>query len=59
MVSLQKTAEPIEMPFVLWNRVGPRNHVSNGMRIGVIWRIRMNRSSAATMRPFGQIILTS
>jgi len=22
-----KTAEPIEMPFGLWTRVGPRNHV--------------------------------
>jgi len=22
-----KTAEPIEMPFWMWTRVGPRNHV--------------------------------
>jgi len=25
-----ETAEPIEMPFGLWNRVGPRNHVLGG-----------------------------
>jgi len=25
-VSSAKTAEPIEMPFGLWTRIGPRNH---------------------------------
>ena len=25
--SLAKTAEPIEMPFAVWTRVGPGNHV--------------------------------
>jgi len=25
-----KTAEPIEMPFGLWARIGPRNHVLHG-----------------------------
>ena len=25
-----KTAKPIEMPFGLWARVGPRNHVLDG-----------------------------
>ena len=25
-----KTAEPIEMPFRLWARMGPRNHVLDG-----------------------------
>ena len=25
-----KTAEPIEMPFVLWARMGARNHVLDG-----------------------------
>jgi len=29
-VSCAKTAEPIEMPFGLRIRVGPRNHVLNG-----------------------------
>ena len=27
IVSPAKTAEPIEMPFGVWTRVGPRNHV--------------------------------
>jgi len=27
LVSPAKTAEPIEMPFGLWARIGPRNHV--------------------------------
>ena len=30
IVSPAKTAEPIEMPFRLWTRVGPRNHVLDG-----------------------------
>jgi len=29
-VSPAKMAEPIEMPFGLWTRVGPRNHVLDG-----------------------------
>jgi len=28
--AVQKTAEPIEMPFGLWTRVGPRKHVLDG-----------------------------
>jgi len=28
-----KTAEPIEMPFGLWARMGPRNHVLDGFQI--------------------------
>jgi len=28
-VQKQLTAEPIEMPFGLWARIGPRNHVSD------------------------------
>ena len=27
---LCKTAEPIKMPFGLWTRMGPRNHVLDG-----------------------------
>ena len=30
VVSCAKTAEPIEMPFGLWARMGPRNHVLDG-----------------------------
>jgi len=31
LVSPAKTAESIEMPFGLWTRVGPRNHVLDGI----------------------------
>jgi len=30
-VSPAKTAEPIEMPFGFWTRVGPGNHVLDGI----------------------------
>jgi len=30
VVICAKTAEPIEMPFGLWVRIGPRNHVLYG-----------------------------
>ena len=30
MVICAKTAEPIKMPFGLWARMGPRNHVLDG-----------------------------
>jgi len=33
VVSPAKTAEPIEMPFGLWARVGPRNHVLDGVHM--------------------------
>jgi len=29
----RKTAEPIEMPFGLWTRVGPVNYVLGGVQI--------------------------
>jgi len=31
--SVQKTAEPIEIPFGLWARMDPRNHVLDGVQI--------------------------
>ena len=31
--SVQKTAEPIEMPFGLWAWMGPRNRVLHGVQI--------------------------
>jgi len=52
VVSPTKTAEPIEMPFGLWTRMGPRKHVLHGVAIGATWRIRLNRACAAAMRPF-------
>jgi len=33
IASRAKMAEPIEMPFGLWTRVGPRNHVLDGVHI--------------------------
>ena len=30
MVTYAKTAEPIEMLFGMWARIGPRNHVLDG-----------------------------
>jgi len=38
-MSPTKPAEPIEMPFRLWTRVGPRKHVLDGVHIDVTWRI--------------------
>jgi len=38
VVSCAKTAEPIEMPFVLWARMGPRNHVLDGTP-EVLWAL--------------------
>jgi len=35
-VSAAKTAEPIEMPFVMWTPVGPRNHVLDGVQIATV-----------------------
>jgi len=30
-----KTAEPIEMPLAVWTRVGPGNHVLDGVQIQI------------------------
>jgi len=42
VVSAGKTAEPIDMMFGLWTRVGPRNHILDGVQItpceGAIFR---------------------
>jgi len=51
-VSFAKMAEPTEMPFGLWTRVGPRKHGAN-------WWIPLNRPCAAAMRPFCQMTLTT
>jgi len=40
IVSPTKTAEPIEMPFVMWSRVGHRKHVLDGLHIGATWFCR-------------------
>ena len=52
-MSCAKTAELIEMPFAVWNRVGPRKRVLDGrVHIGATWRIQSNRPCAAAMRPY-------
>ena len=45
IVNSAKTAEPIEMSFGVWTRVGPRKHVLDG---GADWR-----SLANTIEPSG------
>jgi len=42
-VSPAKTAEPIEMPFGIWTRVG--------LHTGATWRTILNSPCAAAMRP--------
>ena len=33
ILSAAKTAEPIEMPFGMWDQMGPMNHVLDGVQI--------------------------
>jgi len=56
---LCKMAEPIEMPFGLWTRMGPRKHVLGGVHNGATWRIPENCPYEVAMRPFCQITLTT
>jgi len=50
-VSCTKIAEPIEIPFGSWTRVGFLVSIY-GVHIGAIWRIRLNHQCAAAMRPY-------
>jgi len=54
-----KTAEPIELPFGLWTRVGQRKYALVAVHTGTTWRTSLNRRCAATMRPFCHITLTT
>jgi len=36
-LAVKKTAEPIEMLFGLWVRIGPRNHVLDGVTPDPSW----------------------
>jgi len=51
-----KTAEPIEMSFGMWIRVGARKHVLDGVRIGATWRIRLNHPYAAVIEPYVKLL---
>jgi len=42
VVSCAKTAEPIEMPFGFWARMGPMNHVLDGGRLPVFMTLVLN-----------------
>jgi len=35
VICVKKTAEPIEMPFGMWNRVRPRKHVLDGVTLAL------------------------
>ena len=56
IVSRATNAEPVEMQFGVWTRVGPRKH---GVGIGATWRIRLNRPFAAAMWPLCHITLST
>ena len=51
IVSSAITAEPIEMPFDVWTRVGPSKHVLDGVQL------RLNRPRAVATRTFCQITM--
>ena len=37
IVGPAKTAEPLQMSFEMWTRVGLRKHALDGMHIGTTW----------------------
>jgi len=60
-------AELIDLPFGLWTLMGRRKQSSVvfarwrqcaliGWHNGATWRIRLNRASAAAMRPYGKLL---
>jgi len=53
---VQKTAEPIEMPFGISTRVDQMTHVLDGVDIGATWQIRLNRPYAAVIRPYAKLL---
>ena len=59
IVSTAKSAEPIEMPFGKWTRVGPRKRVGLLHR-GAHWfhlrRIQLNRPCAAAMQFYVKLL---
>jgi len=55
-MSCAKIAEPIEMPFGLWNQIGPRKHVLGAVRTGATRQIPLNRPCAEVMQPFVKLL---
>jgi len=58
-VSCAKTAELIDMPFVVWTRVGLWKHLLDGAHISATCWIPLNWSCVVVMQPFCQITLTT
>jgi len=56
VVSPAKAAEPIEMPFGVWTRVGLRVHILGEVHSVTISRILLNRPCAAAMRPLVKLL---
>ena len=54
--ALCKNGEPIEMPFGIWTRAGPRKHALGEVHTGATWRIPLNRLCAAAMRPVVKLL---
>ena len=63
----EHAAEPMDLPFGLWTRVGRKKHKFNRIRqmapmcshaghIGAIWRIRLNHPSAAATRSYVKLV---
>jgi len=61
IVSPAKTAEPIEMLFGKWTRVGIRKYVQYymGVYIGATWRMLLNRPRAVAMWSYVITLTTS
>jgi len=67
-VSCAETAEPIDLPFGLWARVGRRKHFSSsvftrwhqyahmGVHISATWRIQLNHPSVVVMRSYVKLL---
>jgi len=56
-MSFAKTAEPIEMQFGMLIRWIQGTMDYMGMHIDAIWRMRLNRPRAASMRPCVKLLL--
>jgi len=56
MTLCAKTAELIEMPFVLWTLAGPRKHVLGEVHTDATWQTPLNRPCAAAMRPILKLL---
>ena len=49
-------AEPIEMQFGIWTRMGPVKHVLDGVHSDATWQIWMNHPCAPAMQPYIKLL---